>query len=291
MTTDSSTPPPPGARRRGRSTDDGTPYRIAIADIDVEVRPKQIKNLHIGVYPPDGHVRVSAPMRLDADAVRLALVTRVPWIRRRRAEFRNQPRQTERLYVSGESHYYLGRRYRLEVITSGVTDCAPAADVPAGAAEVSETAAKRPKKTRSRTNDASIHGDTIRLTAPPHADQSVRERIVLRWYREQLTEVVESLRGRWEAAIGVAADEVRIRKMKTLWGSCNPTARRVWLNLELAKKPTRCIEYVIAHELIHLLERHHNDRFRRLMDRFMPDWRVRRDELNAAPLAHEEWGY
>lgn len=240
-----------------------TEYTLTVADISVEVRRKDIKNLHVGVYPPDGRVRVSAPARLDAEAVRLALVTRIPWIRRRRAEFLAQDRQTAREYVSGESHYYLGRRYRLTV------EEASPGEVPGVA----------------------IHGDTLLLTIKPDSGRDVRARIITEWYRARIGALIPSLVERWEPVIGQRADEVRIRKMKTKWGSCNTEARRIWLNLELAKKPPRCIEYIFVHELVHLTERHHNARFRALMDRYLPDWRTRRDELNAAPLANEDWAY
>lgn len=239
-----------------------TRYTLTVADISVDVRHKEIKNLHVGVYPPDGRVRVSAPTHLDTEAVRLALVTRISWIRRRRAEFLAQERQTAREYVSGESHYFLGKRYRLEVL---------------------EGARRGP--------NATIHGDTLLLTVPPESSREARERIMTAWYREWLGSLIPNLVRRWESELRLTANEVRMRKMKTKWGSCNIEARRIWLNLELAKKPLRCIEYILVHELIHLMERHHNDRFRALMDRHLPDWRTRRDELNNAPLAHEEWEY
>jgi len=247
--------------RRGAPGD--TRYTLTVADIPVDVRHKEIKNLHVGVYPPDGRVRVSAPTHLDADAVRLALVTRIPWIRRRRAEFLAQERQSAREYVSGESHYYLGRRYRLTV-EEGPLGRGPA---------------------------VAIHGDTLRLTVPSGNSRETRERAMTAWYRDRLGALIPDLVRRWESELGLAVNEVRIKKMKTKWGSCNIEARRIWLNLELVKKPPRCIEYILVHELVHLAERRHNDRFRALMDRYLPDWRTRRDELNAAPLAHETWEY
>lgn len=244
-------------------------YTITVGDIPVEVRHKEIKNLHIGVYPPNGRVRVSAPTRLDAEAVRLALVSRIPWIRRRRTEFLSQQRQTAREYVSGESHYFLGIRYRLEVV---------------------EESRRRPNAFGLAEN-VKINGDTLRLSVPSGSSRETRERTMTAWYRARLGALIPDLIRRWESQLGLAVNEVRIRKMKTKWGSCSIEARRIWLNLELVKKPSRCIEYILVHELIHLVERHHNDRFRALMDRYMPDWRARRDELNAAPLAHEEWQY
>jgi predicted metal-dependent hydrolase len=168
----------------------------------------------------------------------------------------------------------LGKRYRLEVVEEARREpTAPGAIPPGGSAMVI------------------ISGDTLLLSVPPESSREHRERIMTDWYRARLGALIPNLVERWEPVVGHRADEVRIRKMKTKWGSCNIDARRIWLNLELAKKPPRCIEYILVHELVHLAERHHNDRFRALMDRHLPDWRTRRDELNAAPLAHEQWGY
>lgn len=115
--------------------------------------------------------------------------------------------------------------------------------------------------------------------------------MLLRWYRAQLKALIPPLLDKWQPVLGVQVAEWGVKKMKTKWGSCNSNDRRIWLNLELAKKPVQCLEYIIVHEIVHLMERHHNDRFRTLMDQFMPKWRLRRDALNRTPLAHERWGY
>jgi len=237
-------------------------WTIRVSGIAVEVVRKDIKNLHLGVYPPAGRVRVAAPLRLDDEAVRLAVVSRLGWIRRQKAAFTRQNRQSEREMVTGESHYFQGRRYRLAIVEH------------VGAGSVS-----LPNST------------TMRLYARPGADVAAREDALQRWYRHQLREQIPPLLAKWEPQAGVTVAEVRIKKMKTRWGSCNTTARRIWLNLELAKKPTACLEYILVHEMVHLLERHHNERFRELMDTLMPTWRVTREELNRAPLAHEDWNY
>lgn len=132
---------------------------------------------------------------------------------------------------------------------------------------------------------------TLEIRVRPGAGRDKREAVLAAWYRRRLYAAIPPLIAKWEPEIGVTVAEYRIKKMKTRWGSCNIDARRIWLNLELAKKPPACLEYVLVHEMVHLLERRHNDRFRRLMDRFLPQWRLHRDELNRAPLAHEEWGY
>lgn len=235
---------------------------IKVKNISVEVVRKDIKNLHIGVYPPNGRVRLSAPLHLNDDAIRLAVISRLSWIRRQQAQFTQQERQPQREMVTGESHYYMGRRYRLKVIEydGPQTVCLP-------------------------------NNTTMELRVRPGTEISKREAVLLKWYRERLKEQMPALLAKWEPKIGVTSTQVRIKRMKTLWGSCNATARRVWLNLELAKKPTSCLEYVLVHEMIHILERHHNDRFRELMDTHIPQWRLYREELNRAPLAHEEWKY
>ena len=228
----------------------------------VRVVRKPIKHLHLGVYPPDGRVRVAAPPHVDDDAVRLAVVMRLGWIRRRQAEFERQARQSRREMVTGESHYVDGRRYRLNVVERD-----------------------GPREVRLTGNS------TLTLHVRPGDGRDARDAVLQRWYRRRLRDRLPALLAKWEPRVGVAAAEVRIRRMKTRWGSCNPHARRIWLNPELARKPPACLEYVLAHELVHLIERRHTDRFRALMDRFLPRWRQRRDELNRAPLAHEEWTY
>jgi predicted metal-dependent hydrolase len=236
--------------------------RLIVSGIDVEVVRKPIKNLHLGVYPPAGRVRVAAPPTVSDDAVRLAVIGKLGWIRRQREKFVAQPRQSEREMVSGESHYFLGRRYRLRVIPHD------------GAGTV---------VIRNRA--------ILEMHARAELDAAGRERLLHRWYRERLRELAQPLVAKWEVIRSVKAAGVGIKKMKTKWGTCTVEARRIWLNLELAKKPPLCLEYLIVHELSHLIERHHNDRFISLMDRHLPNWRQHRQELNAAPLAHENWGY
>jgi predicted metal-dependent hydrolase len=236
--------------------------RIDVRGIDVEVIRKDIKNLHVGVYPPSGRVRVAAPRRLDNEAVRLAIISRLGWIRRQRAAFQQQVRQSEREMVTGESQYFRGRRYRLNAIEH---DSPPAVRV--------------------------MNSSTMALSVRPGTPADERKALLSRWYRERLREQLPGLLAKWQPRVGVMVAEVRIKRMKTRWGSCNESARRIWLNLELAKKPEACLEYVLVHEMVHILERHHNERFGELMDRLMSTWRVRRKELNSAPLSHEDWKY
>ena len=237
-------------------------HLIEVSGIPVEIVRKEIKNLHVGVYPPSGRVRVAVPLRLDDEAVRLAVISRLGWIRRKQAEFEGQVRQSQREFVTGESHYFEGRRYRLDVIER---DAPPTVKL--------------------------LNNTTLELGVRPNSDREAREAVLHRWYRRHLRNQLPPLIAKWGQKLGVTVEDVRIKKMKTLWGSCNTEAKRIWLNLELAKKPSSCLVYILVHEMVHLLERHHNDRFRELMDNFIPQWRTYRDELNRAPLPHEDWRY
>ncbi|OOE58613.1 metal-dependent hydrolase [Salinivibrio sp. ML323] len=235
---------------------------IEVSGIFVEIRRKTIKNLHLGVYPPDGRVRVAAPSYLDDEAVRLAVISRLGWIRRQQQGFVRQARQSVREMVTGESHYFQGRRYRLNVV-------------------------ERPGNPRVRL----INNSTLELQVRPDTGRAARQEMLDRWYRRQIKARIPELLATWEPVVGVKVSDCRIKRMKTRWGSCNIEARRVWLNLELAKKSPRCLEYILVHEMVHLLERHHTEHFRALMDHCMPDWRLRKDELNETPLAYDEWDY
>lgn len=234
--------------------------RIEIRGIAVEIVRKDIKHLHLGVYPPEGRVRVAAPLHLDDDAVRLAVISRLGWIRRKRAEFEGQDRQSRREFVTGESHYFEGRRYRLDVVESN-----------------------GPTGIRQRGNS------WIEMLVRPDTNRDAREAMLYRWYRARLRERIPGIIAKWEPKVGVTVAEWRIRRMKTRWGTCNPEAGRVWFNSELAKKPVSCLEYVVVHEMIHLLERGHNSRFRQILDHVMPGWRARLDQLNRTHLGSEKW--
>lgn len=237
-------------------------HQITVNGMVVDVVRKKIKNLHLAVYPPSGRVRVAAPLHIDDEAVRLAVISRLAWIRKQQAKFERQERQSRREYVSGESHFYQGNRYLLNVI---YCDGIP--------------------KVILRNN---THID---LLVRNGSDTAKRGHILQEWYRQQLKDAIPLHIAKWEVIIGVEIADWRVRQMKTRWGTCNIEQRRIWLNLELAKKSTRCLEYIIVHELIHMLERRHNERFIALMDQFLPLWRILREELNQAPLAHETWGY
>ncbi|WP_206201949.1 SprT family zinc-dependent metalloprotease [Terasakiella sp. SH-1] len=235
---------------------------IDVSGIPVAVVRKDIKNLHLSVYPPDGRVRIAVPTYIDDEAIRMAVISKLAWIRNQQKSFRDQPRQTPRECITGESHYFFGQRYLLNV---EVTDAKPYLQL-------------RGKK-------------KIDLFINEGMGTEKREALFIAWHRSELKKVIPDLISKWEKKIGVTVNDWGVKRMRTKWGSCNIAAGRIWLNLELAKKPIQCVEYIIVHEMVHLLERHHNHRFIELMDQFMPTWRTNRDLLNSMPLAHEDWKY
>lgn len=234
--------------------------QMQIGKLTVEVVRKDIKNLHLGVYPPDGRVRVAAPMVVNDEAVRLAVIDKLGWIKRQRASFAAQPRQSQRDMVNGESHYFLGRRYRLRV------------------------------HERDEVPRVAIRGiASLDLFVRPNSDAQQREAVLMRWHRLQLKALIPPLLTHWQPILGVQASAWGVKRMKTKWGSCNARAARLWFNLELIKKPSQCLEYIVVHELAHLLQRRHDAEFIERMDAHLPHWRQARALLREAPLAHENW--
>ena len=235
--------------------------QLELGDIVVDVVRKNIKHVHLRVYPPTGRVRISAPSRMSLNTIRVFAVSKLDWIKRQQSRLRDQAREADREYVDRESHYVWGKRYLLRVV---------------------EAAA--PARAELRFGEMVLH-------VRPGAPRERREAVVGQWYREQIKAAVSALIAKWELETGVKVAEWRIKRMKTRWGTCNLRARRIWLNLELAKKPASCLEYIVVHEMVHLLERRHNNRFRAYLDRFMPQWRVQRALLNRTPQRHGEWLY
>lgn len=233
---------------------------VTIGNITLDLQRKPIKNLHISVLPPEGKVRVSAPLQLSDTAIRMAVVKRLAWIREQQADFAAQPRQSEREMCSGETHYLWGRGYRLDVNVSS-------------------------------SPSVKLKGGRIAITSKTEITTEKRQLILQDWYRQILRKRLEPLMQQWQERIGVTPSFVGIKRMKTKWGSCNPSTGRIWLNLELVKKPPECLEFIIVHELIHLLERHHNERFKALMQQHLPKWPEHRRILNRTPLAFDKWGY
>ena len=231
--------------------------RIVVDDIPVKVVRKRIKHLHVRVYPPDGEVRVSAPLRTTTTEIRRAVSARIAWIRRHRRRLRGLTYQERHSLLDGERHYVQGRAYTLAVV--------------------------------ERAGPPEIHirdGDALELHVRPGTGRDKREAILNEWYRKLLRETLPDMVALWERRAGVTVAEVRIKRMKTRWGTCNVGERRIWLNIELAKRPVPCLEYVLVHEIVHLLERGHNARFYGLMDELLPDWRRYHEELNRVSLVH-----
>lgn len=233
---------------------------LSVGGIEVEIIRKDIKNLYLSVRPPDGLVRVSVPLcTTDDDAVRLVLVSRLDWIRKKQRLFQESTRQTQREMVSGESHYFRGKRYRLKV------------------------------EGHDSPSRIFVDGEYLKMSVRLGTDRGEREKVLNDWYRQHVKEQIPVLVRKWEPVMGVSVADWGVKRMKTRWGSCNIQARRIWLNSELAKKPPGCLEYVLVHEMAHLLGRGHGDGFKSLMDRFLPEWRLRQADLNSYPLAQEAW--
>lgn len=234
---------------------------IQIGTIQLLLNRKPIKNLHISVLPPDGRVRVSAPEKMTDTAIRMAVISRIPWIKKQQSDFAKQPRQSGREMLNGESHYLWGRRHRLNVVE------------------------------RAGRHEVKIGRGKIYLYVNAGTSIDNKALLLSQYYRSVLKSRISELLQPWEEEMGVTANSWGVKKMKTKWGSCNTEAKRIWLNLELAKKPPECLEYILVHELVHLHERRHNERFKAFMDKHLPDWRERRNLLNKMPLAHNNWIY
>ena len=235
--------------------------QIELGDIVVDVELKNIKNIHLSVYPPTGRVRIAAPARMDLDTIRVYAITKLDWIKAQQQKFLNQQRETPREYLERESHYVWGTRYLLSI---------------------QET---------NQPPSVELGHSQLMLRVRPGADEQKKQEVIEEWYRLQLREMADPLIAKWEKAMGVQIQHVYVQRMKTRWGSCNPNTGRIRLNTELAKKPPVCLEYIVVHELAHLLEPSHNAKFTELLDQYLPHWRQIRDELNRAPLGHVEWDY
>lgn len=230
--------------------------KIIINDVEIELTKKNIKNLYLSVHPPNGKVKISAPKWMDEDAIRLFAISKLSWIKRHQKKCKDQQKFPEKEYVSGEKHHFLGQCYLLNVVYTN----------------------KRHQGVEIRNKE---YIDLfVRKNAPKH----IRERIMTEWYRGELKKLIPPLIEKWEPIMGVKVNEFGVKRMKTRWGTCNPTAKRVWINLELAKMNSQCLEYVLVHEMVHLLERGHNKRFIAYMDEFMPKWRTVKEELNSSGL-------
>ena len=221
-----------------------------INGISIEIIKKNIKNMHLYVQPPDGKVQVSAPKHLSDESILMFVRTKIGWIRKQQEKFKNQPRQTERQYVSGESFYVLGKQYYLQVEYS------------------------------YRGNSLVLFGDKAILTVRKESTPKQRESFVREWYREILKAEIEKYLPKWEMKTGLCCDSWQTKYMTTRWGTCNTNTKKIWFNLQLAKKPVECIEYIILHELAHLKVKNHGNDFVAILDSHMPYWRETKKKLN-----------
>jgi predicted metal-dependent hydrolase len=235
---------------------------ITISNIKIDVVRKDIKNIHLAVYPPTGRVRIAAPLKVNEDAIRLFAVAKLGWIKRNQKKFEGQERISQREYKQRESHYFQGRRFLLNITET-------------------EGAPKVILKSKK----------FIELFVRPETTVEKRHEIMTEWYRVQLKKQIPEIIEKWEDILKVKVSDWQVKQMKTKWGSCNIEKKRLWVNLELAKKPEHCLEYIIVHEMVHLLERHHNERFLYYMDTYLPSWRQLKTELNKLPVSHADWSY
>lgn len=237
-------------------------HQIEVSNFSIDVIRKSIKNMHLSVYPPTGRVRIAAPLNVDDEAVKLFAISKLAWIKKNQRKFEMQDRQMPRVFEQRESHYFEGKRYLLRVTEQNAL---PRVEI----------------KTKTY----------IDLFIRPNATVEQRQNCINEWYRKQIKNLIPQLIEKWEPIIGVSVSDWGVKQMKTKWGTCNIEQKRIWINLELAKKPHYCLEYIIVHEMIHLIERHHNDNFLAHLDKYLPKWKLYKDELNRLPVSHGEWEY
>lgn len=235
--------------------------QLQLGGISVDVVFKDIKNVHLSVYPPTGRVRISAPSRMSLDTIRVFAISKLAWIKQQQRKLQAQERETPREYLDRESHYVWGKRYLLKIIE------------------------------QDATATVELKHSKMLLRVRPGSGEEKKEAVLEEWYREQLKVAIPSLIAKWQPLMGVKVKRFFVQRMKTKWGSCNSGFGSIRLNTELAKKPRECLEYIVVHEMAHLLEPTHNSRFISLMDKFIPKWKFYRDELNRLPVRHEDWAY
>jgi predicted metal-dependent hydrolase len=237
-----------------------TTKTITLQKLKISTTRKDIKNIHLGVYPPDGKIRASIPLKTSDETLRLFLISKTSWIKKQQEKFLQQQRQSKREYVSGESHYLFGNRYRLNVIDTN----------------------ESPK--------IKIHKKThLNLYVKSNTSLQQKEKLFERFYRLELEKIIPKLLKKWGKKVGVDVNQVKIRKMKTKWGTCNAKKKQILLNLEMAKKPLHCLEYVFVHELVHMIERNHTDKFIELVESAYPKWKKSKQELNQGILSYSVW--
>lgn len=217
--------------------------QMKIDGIEMQVERKKIKNMYIRITAPDGAVKITVPKFISDEAIRSFILSRMDWIKQNKEKIAGKPRHERLHYISGENHYLWGIPYKLEVVYS------------------------------NNKSNVFIEEDKIILQVQKNSTQAQREYIMQEWYRKEIKKEIPRVLERCVSRVGKTPSEWRVKNMKTRWGTCNIQKRRIWLNLQLAKKPLECMEYVITHELVHLYEKNHNAKFRSYMDLFYPNWR------------------
>lgn len=235
--------------------------QIKLGGIAVDVVLKDIKNIHLSVHPPTGRVRISAPSRMKMDTVRVFAISKLAWIREQQKRLRDQEREAPRELLDRESHYVWGQRCLLEIVVS---------EEPSGIL---------------------LMNRRLVLTVRPGTRKRMKEEMLAQWYRDEIKAVVPQLIAKWQQVLDVEVRKFYVQRMRTRWGSCNSRSRTIRLNTELAKKPEDCLDYIVLHEMVHLLEPKHGRRFVELMDQFMPKWQYLRQRLNRLPIGHADWDY
>lgn len=227
--------------------------RLRIGEVEIDVTFKEIKNLHLSVHPPHGHVTIASPNFYDLEKVKVYAATKLGWIKKEQRKFLEQKREEPRMYLNQESHYFLGTRFLLKVIDAS-------------------------------KNKVQVEGKYLVIYSKNSNDKASLEKQLYSFYRKELRKRLMVMIEQYSNQMNIEIPSFKIRYMKTKWGSCATNNQRVWFNIELAKKPLECIEYIVVHELTHLLERNHNKRFILLLDQFMPSWRLQKKLLNELPL-------
>ena len=226
---------------------------VNLENIVVELLLKNIKNIHIRIYPPLGRVRVSAPRRMNLEKIRNFISSKLSWIKEQQSKILSRKWQAPQEYKTGESHYFFGQKYLLEVI------------------EVN----KKPH--------VKIANETLILQVRPRASKKQKQLVLQEFYRLRLKEIAAQMIRKFEVEMKVEVKELGVKKMKTRWGTCNPRAKRIWINLELAKSPLECLEHIVVHEMVHLLARKHDAKFFGYMDQFLPQWKEYKKMLTPDP--------
>jgi predicted metal-dependent hydrolase len=235
--------------------------QVRLGDVSVDVVLKDIKHVHLSVHPPTGRVRIAAPSRMSLDTIRVFAVSKIGWIKQQQKKLREQERETPREFLDRESHYVWGKRYLLSI------------------------------REGEQSPSVELKHSRMILCVRSATDGGKKQEVIEAWYRNELKQTAPALITKWQLRLDVDVERFFVQRMKTKWGSCNPAARSIRLNTELAKKPRECLEYIVVHEMVHLIERTHNARFVALMERYLPNWKVCRQMLNQLPVRHETWRY